>query len=360
MKKKDIKIRFFLKEDSRIEKLIQKRHGELMQLAIKNGEFFGRQNKPQLHGSITSCTSELKYGFERLWTDITVMLLPDAQLPQAKIDAAHIGSRKDTIISRINDIRHENDNARYKAGDENFKLISKRKRQALLLTTIIVIGETIYNAKALQIFGDSKLLSLLLAVSISIAISAFAHFTILLFKEVQPKLYKWTVIITSILISLVVFIVLGEYRSQYLAKHDIKICPLYFIVFNMFFYLLSGAISYFFLPNWSELKQNFKLQHQLQEIKKRESEKMKLEKELLTVADTAYEESTNLNHVIHLAKNLGERIRKMYKECLAAFVRSNIAHRNDGTPDAFNQEPEDININDDWSHLLNGQRNENR
>jgi hypothetical protein len=334
--------------DPAIESTIRKADAALKELAAKNAEHFAKRNLPAPVGdTLAHYTGELKSGYEKIAADVFQHLQPAAHFPEAKIDADFFREKDGSIDKEISEHEHQNQNDEYSLGNFNPGLITSRIRWAVIATLIITFGEIMFNTKALQVIGGSMILALILSISVSFAVFLFSHLVPFLYKAAKNKLQRWLVILISLFLITSLFTALAIFRTAYLASHDVYIKPIYFVVINLFFFVVSSLLSFFVLPTWQEIKQNaHKLKIHLA-IGKRKKRIEQLKKEKEVIRQTISERTKHRIRVVHCANYSAERFRKMYQESIAIFKRTNLAYRTDRcTPDCFSQLTEEPDITD--------------
>ena len=292
--------------DPKLEEVIQHKDVELKELARKNAKHFAKQNLPHPVGdSLASYTGEIKTGFEKLSSDVLDHLQPEAHFPEAKMDADHFKEKDKNLENEIKDREDKNRADEYEMGNANHGNISKRIRGAVIITIIITIGEILFNTKAFQILGESMLFALLISISISIGVLIFAHMIPLLYKGAKTTIQKRLIVIGSILLITGLFYVIAILRSEYLADHDVHISPFYFVIFNLFFFIVSALLSYFILPAWEEIKENSKHLKVINNIKKRKDEIEQLKKQREVYEKQLARLHDEVDHVAGLMLNEG-------------------------------------------------------
>ena len=334
--------------DPIIEDMMQKRDAELKELAYKNGKHFAKRNLPTADGdNLSSYTSEIKAGCEKLATDVNYHLQPSAHIPEAGMDAEYFKEKVMKLETEIKDKETQNRNAEYELHNFDQSSISSRICLALIATLIITIGEIMFNTKAFQVTGENLLFALILSVCISFAVFVFSHVTPFLYKGAKTKLQRRLVIIGSLFLVTVLFIALAIFRSEYLAVHEVHINPTYFVIINIFFFIVSALLSFFVLPAWTEIRQNALRLKIHYAVKKRLKEIMLLKKEIEKVKITILERTKLRMRIAHQANYAADRIRKMYWEALGCFKTANLTYRSDGkTPDCFDEMLPDPDIED--------------
>jgi len=327
--------------DPALEDLLQKRDAELKVTAEKNSKNFAQRNLPAVVGdNLLNYTGEIKAGYEKLAAEVFHYLQPEAHFPEAKVDAGYFKEKVKNIDLEINDKEAKNQHDENTLKDFARNSIPSRITWAFVATLIITLGEIMFNTKAFQVTGESLLFALILSVCISFAVLLFAHITPMLYKGASNKLQRISIVAGALILVTCLFIALAIFRSSYLATHDVHISPTYFVIINLFFFIVSTLVSFFVLPSWPEIKQNallLKLQYVVKKRKK-EIEKLKLERE--KIMSTILERTKIRIRIVHYANYAAERIKKMYYESVGIFKTTNLIFRNDSTPpDCFSDDP---------------------
>src|SRR5665213_1793827 len=231
--------------DPATESLIRTKDAALKELSAKNAEHFARRNQPLPAGdTFMHYVGELKSGYEQLAADVFLHLQPDANFPEAKIDADFYREKDGILETEINALKHQNENDEYHIGKSRPGIVLSRIQWATIATLIIMLGEVLFNTKAFQVIGDNLLFALFLSISASVAVFIFSHMVPLLYKEAKKRWQKWMVILASLFLITSLFTALTIFRSSYLASHDVYIKPFYFVIINLFFFIVSGLLSF--------------------------------------------------------------------------------------------------------------------
>src|ERR1035437_6873576 len=119
-----------------------------------------------------------------------------------------------------------------------------------IATLIISIGEIMFNTKSFQVTGENMLFALILSISVSFAVFVFSHIAPFLYKSRKTTFQRRLVLFGSLLFVTGLFTALAIFRSTYLANHDVHIDPFYFVIINLFFFVVSALLSFFVLPSW--------------------------------------------------------------------------------------------------------------
>ena len=274
-------------QNPELEELIRVRDNELKELSRKNAKHFAKQNLPAPIGdSLQHYVGEIKTGYDKLGSEVLQRLQPEANFDEAKMDADYFKEKDKTLENEIKIRVDKINHAEYEMGNFNHGNIIKRLMSAGGLTLIITIGEIVFNTKAFQVIGDNLLFSLMISIAVSTGILAFAHFATFLYKGAKSVLHKRLIVFGSLLLVTIVFYIIAIFRSQYLASQNIHISPSYFVIFNLFFFIVTALISFFILPSWLEIKENARHLISLNRIKRLKKEIEQLKNQRAEIKDT--------------------------------------------------------------------------
>lgn len=327
--------------DPNLEEMLRKRDAEIKILAERNAKNFAQRNLPTLIGdNLSYYIAEIKAGYEKLATEVFNYLQPQAHFPEAKIDLAYFKEKQKNLETEVNTLEAENQNdietLRNHEGDSTLSRII----WAMVSTIIITVGEIAFNTKAFQVTGESLLFALVLSICVSVAVFVFAHITPMFVKEVKTRMHKIMVISGSLLLVSLLFIALAIFRSTYLLSHDVHVQPAYFVIINIFFFIVSALVSFFILPSWTEIKENAQRLKIEFAMKKRAKVINTLKAEIQKINEILMERDKIRIRIAFYANYVIERIKKMYLETVGAFKTANLMSRNDNTPpDCFKEEP---------------------
>lgn len=336
--------------DPAIEEMIQKRDAELKEVVRKDAKHFAKA-KPNLPAkedeTLAPYIDSIKTGYEQLASQIFQHLQPAAHIPEAKMDADYFKEADGELDVKIKSLEEENRHDEYDLGNYSAGSIPLRMWIAGLTTFIINIGEIIFNTKAFQVTGENMLFALILSICVSFAVFAFSHIAPFLYKKAKTVFQRRLVLFGSLFIVTGLFTALAIFRSTFLANHDVHIEPFYFVIINLFFFIVSTLLSFFVLPSWAEIKENASRIKLAFAITKRKKEIEKLKKEKDEIRKTILERTKNRIRIVHYANYTAERIRKMYFETVGIFKSTNLTFRTDHQmPSCFSEIVSAPDIND--------------
>lgn len=331
-----------------LEEMITKKDAELKELARKDAKHLAKQNLPDKDDeSLEPYIGSVKAGYEHLASQIFQFLQPSAHFPEAKIDADYYRETDKGLDEKIKNLEDVNRHAEYELGDYNPGSILLRIWLTIIATGIINIGEIIFNTKAFQVTGENMLFALILSICVSFAVFAFSHIAPFLYKSRKTPFQRRLVAFGTLFIVTGVFTALAIFRSSYLANHDVHINPFYFVIINLFFFIVSVLLSFFVLPTWQEIKENASRIKLAFTITKHKKEIEKLQKEKEEIRKIILERTKQRLRIAHYANYAAERIRKLYLETVGIFKSTNLTFRTDKQmPDCFSNRIPEPDIND--------------
>jgi hypothetical protein len=334
--------------DAALEALIEKKDIELKALARKNAMHFAARNRPDANDDTFSVyTGDLRTGYGKISADFFRYLQPTIHLPEGKMDIEFYREKDSVLTEEISRLDHENGTAKYELGDFHPGTIPAQIWIALIATLIIFSGEVLYNTKSFQLIVENLLFAFGLSFAISFAVMLSSHFAAFLYKEAKTRLKRRLIVIISLATISIVFTAIALLRSIYLAKHDVQLNPIYFVLFNLFLFIVAGLVSLFFLPTWQEIKDQLRHIKLYYGIKKRDREIKNLKAERERLKEIITELSKYRLRIVHYGDHGAATIHKMYHETIEIFKTTNLIHRRDHkTPDCFNQPVLEPDISD--------------
>lgn len=335
--------------DPEVDRKIEVEHQRLMETARKNGRHLAEQNRPEIRGEkLYPYINDLKSGYEKLAAEVLENMQPAANYPESKIESDLFKMKCEGIDNSLSDLERKNREDNYHLDNFNPKGFIWRLVLAVLLTLLIYIGEAAFNTKAFLITGDNFLFALVLSFCLSLAVLVFSHLSMTMAKAVRSVVKRRLIIGGAILFATGLFIALAILRSRYLQAHEITVEPKYFVMINLFFFIVACLISYFILPTWKEFKENGEKLKIYKRIVKRKKEIKGLNNQKAEIFETIASRTIKRSRITYAAKYVLNRVQKMFRETLAVFISTNLNFRKDGLcPNAFNDHIDDISIDID-------------
>lgn len=334
--------------DPVLDSTIIEKNAELNELAKKEGQHHAKRNQPHPEGDhLENYTPVLRASYEKLGATIFHQLQPEAHFPEAKWDADYFKNKDAEAEKAIQKKEYEKQSMEHALGNYDPKIIHSRLRLALIITGLISLGDTFFNTKSFQVIGDNLLFALVISICVSASVFFFSHFVPFRYKEAKTIQKKRLIVIGTLLIATALFTAIAFLRTIFLASHDVHISPVYFVIINLFFFLVSTLVSHYMLPTMAEIKLNSQRMKQYRAIcgMQGEIDRMKQEKEEAIKA--ALENKKQRARIVYAAHYTLDITRKMFKESLAHFKNENLIHRTDGkVPNCFSDEIPELDINE--------------
>ena len=168
----------------------------------------------------------------------------------------------------------------------------------IVLTAIIFLGETAFNVSSMQVLGDSLLVSLALAFTVSLGVMILSHAAAIYMKKEPLRRKKIAIGMGATSLAMLVFVVLGIFRVGYIEEHAvIPITPSYFVLINTFLFIVATLLVYHVMPTMEEYKENKRTMRLQAEIKKRERKIGELEKKIRAIKKTLKEKLQELERI---------------------------------------------------------------
>ena len=333
--------------DPELEELIRKKDAELKEQARKNAKHLAAKNLPaSSRDRLPPYIGDLNAGYGALSAFVNQRILPATHPVEGKLEIDKAKEKDKEFDLEIQKKEEKNRNAEYELAGFDPATLIKRILLALLSTALITLGEIAFNAKAFEITGHNLLFSLLLAVAISVSVYLFAHFVPIQYKRTDSDIKKKVILWGSLALITGVFIAMAVFRSQVLARNHINVNPFFFVIINVFLFVVSALVSYYLMPGWDEISRNARQFRIYNGIRKGNQEIIRLKKSRGEHKDAAIERAKFHIRVPHYAENLLERIRKLYREAVELFKQVNLINRSDsGVPDCFYEEPPELDVN---------------
>lgn len=327
-----------------IDALIENDAKPIYRTAYEKGRHWGLQDMPSMNeDNIAPYLIDIKAKCEQVALKVLQKLKPALHLPQGRLDADWADMHHKRLGGEIKEMDKHISLHRHEIGSYNPSEIRSRMIKANLVAFGVFIAEVVQNSQAFQVFGDNLLYCILLASSVSLAVSFGAHFAGRQYKDAKTKFKRRMVVVISFISMLVLSSVIASMRSLFLKKIGVDIDPMNFTIFNMVFFLIAALASWYLFPTKAELDQNRDYLHKhkaMLELEKKKRQKVKEQVE--------HEKSSKEIVHGHLdatmeAEYAIERIKSVYAEAIAIFINANMLCRKE-IPRCFSIAPPPLDI----------------
>lgn len=335
--------------DPAVDRKIESEHQRMMETSRKNAMHLAEQNRPELRGDrLLPYVNNLRTGYEKLAADVLEKIQPATNFPESKIDSDLFKLKCEEIDRSIQENERLNHEDKYHLGEYSPSGIFWRMIITIIITLLVYAGEAAFNTKAFLITGDNFLFALILSICLSFGVLVFAHVSMNMVKSARTVIKRRIIIAGSLILATCLFIALAIFRSRYLEAHEISVEPKYFVIINLFFYIVACLVSYFMMPTRKELKENEEKRRIYRRIEKRKNEIKSLQKQKEKLQETIAELTKMRVRVAYLAKYVLNKVQKMFREAQAVFITTNLTFRKDGQcPTCFSDHVDDVSIDID-------------
>lgn len=321
-----------------LEEYIMKEHQKCKQDTVMYAGELALKNKPAQHDrDISPFITWIQSKYHQLESYAVTNIQAANEKELGKFEVTLSEQNKVIINERITEIELKLHRLRGVQSSIELDFPWRKKFKSDIIIAAIAGVESLLSLKAFQLFGDSFIFTILIAITLGMALWGAAHTVPHLIR--QGKTLSQRIIISSIIscITLSAFYGLGILRSIYFhEKGGLDIHPALFTLLNTFFFGVATTYAYFFLPTKQDEVDKEKHDDLQKEILGLEKEK----KELVDTLD---------NMPGKLTTSLSERLNKMTyqsdmkgwianlcQETIGAFIRENISVRRDNvTPECF-------------------------
>lgn len=311
-----------------IDTLIEKEAENINQVAYDKGRHWGLQDMPPMQGDkLAPYLIDIKAKCEQLALKVLQKLKPALHLPQGRIDADWADMHHKRLGGEIKEMDKHIFLHRHEIGSYSPAEIASRIWKANLVSVGLFIAEVVQNTQAFQVFGDNLLFCLLLASSVSLAVSFGAHFAGRQYNDAKTKFKRRMVVVISFVGMSILSSVVASMRSLFLKKIGVDVDPLDFTIFNMVFFLIAALASWYLFPTKQELDQNRQNLHKHNQLKKLEKNKIEKVKEQVEHEITSKQTIHQHLDATMEAEYAIERIKSVYAEAVAVFINANMLCR---------------------------------
>jgi len=322
--------------DPALDAYLHSEADKLKALAVKNGRRFGKRNLPEACGdSLVPYTGEITSGFQRLVAEIERRHEAQAALHDARVDAALYKEKGAAMDRRIDTLETENNDDRCELDDIE---VPATPSKTWLWCAGVVIGasEIALNAKAFQVLGENLLMAASMSLGVSVAILIGAYGAAHCFKKAKTAWERRLVLLITAPAALVVFAGLGAMRSTYLALHGVPVSPVFFVAINLFLFAASALLSYLSISDPKDDAMRKRRSELLQSIDAGTKTLAQLHADKEELPERIAANLKSHHRLDERMKLYAEECRRLEREAIAAFLRTNRLYRKDRlTPDCF-------------------------
>ena len=336
--------------NNELEKLISKKDSDLKALARKQGKNFADRKLPSSSGDrLQPYIGEIKSGYEELCANLNSQLQPASHFPEVKTEVMNAEAEEHKTNEEIQKLEEQNRNSMYELENGNIEKGNNAIIMIFVVTALISLSEVFFNSLAFQAIGENTLVSLIIGLSLTIAILLLAHLTALFYKKIQNPIKRNLLVFGTLILVLSIFTVMGNMRAIAMEKLGTSVSSISFIVINSFFFIVTALLSYKYYPTKEERQKREAYNKLQKDIAQRQSEIKQHRNRMELIKSHVNEKAKQTLHQAYYVEYTLERINKLYKEAIQIFISTNMLYRTDRkAPDCFSDVIPELEINKDF------------
>ena len=337
--------------NEKIEKLVPEETTDIKNYSKSLGASYAEKHFPPATGvRLIIVIGEIKARSEKLCISVCKELQSAIHFPEVTTDSMNVEAAKKKANEVVNELKYKNKNAE----DEQDKLkidgIYHNVREIRIKTILFFAAEALFTALSFQFFGENLLMSILIAIPFTLAVSEYAHLVAMQYKKYQNAIKRRLFLLASILFASMVFFGLSYFRSQALGKDGLSIATIFFVMINLFIFLVSAFLHYKYSMTKEEKIKYHTYKKLKEEIEHRKAEEVKIYQDISELDAQVNEKAKLALKVEDFAKSTIEEIKKHYEEAVEKFKTTNLLLRTDNVfPECFSEPTPKLEVNYDFN-----------
>lgn len=335
----------------KLETIVAEESADIKIFAKNLGTSYAERHFPPASGvKLISVIGEIKARFEKLCITVCKELQSAIHFPEVNTDKISVEAENKKANDIVNKLRYKNQNTESEMKKLNIDGIYRNIREIRIKTALFFAAEALFTALSFQFFGENLLVSILIALPFTLAVSEYAHLVAMQYKKYQNSIKRRLFLLASILFASMVFFGLSYFRSQALGKEGFSIGTLFFVMINLFIFLVSAFLHYKYSMTKEEKIKYHTYKKLKEEIAQRDAEINQIWQHLSDLNAKLKEKAMLAFQLEHCAKNTIEEIRKHYEEAVEKLKSTNILLRNDNVfPECFSEPTPKLEVNYDFN-----------
>jgi hypothetical protein len=348
MKKRLTEISSFRSE--KVEKMMAEGIAEMNDYAKNLGTNLAEKLLPEARGGKTiSVIGGIKAKAEKLCISVCKELQSAVHFPEVNTDKLNIAAETKRAQEVINELKFKNNNTETEQKKLNVHNIYQNVREIRIKSFLLFAAEAFFASLSFQFFGESLLFSILIAIPFTMAVSEYSHLVADQYKKYLNPLKRRIFLLLATLFASMVFFGLSYFRSQALGYKGFSIGTIFFVMINLFIFLVSAFLHYKYSPSKEETLKFHAHKKLKEEIGEREAKMSQITEHINELDNKLNEKAKLAIQVDHYARNCMEEIKTAYREAVETFKNTNIMLRRDNLiPESFSEPIPEPQINYDF------------
>lgn len=324
-----------------IEQNIQEKHEDLNKEAKDKGSYFGKQNLPGSKEPINNYVRPVIEGYR--------VVFQEAKRAIEKVSAT-VETSIDQLDDQITQWAEKAKTVHHEIGILEKQLPSDKSDYPWQIFPLVLLGaifmiaaETGFNGVSFQVLGQSFLVSIVMAIGVSVAIVLLFHGFKKTLMWAKNPLQRWLIITGWIVFYTIVFYFLAALRQEYLeasgGNHEVS--KLMFIIVNWLM-LLATAFVLSKFPSWEAIQMKLKRSPIEKKLKEKRKEKERLDRELSEKKTQYRMLERDFQNMPKYEEGLRDLLGVMARKTVSDFLHENIQYRSDGNSNFGSFDPNDV------------------
>lgn len=308
-----------------------------------------RQFPPVSGVKLSMIIEEIKARYEKLGISVCKKLQTAVNHPEVATDRLKVEAEIKKTNSTINEIENKRNQAEKEQKNLKIEGVYQNFREIRIKNILLFGAEVLFTSLSFQFFGENLLISILIAIPFTLAVSEYAHLVAVQYKKYTNVIKKRIFLLASILFASLVFFGLSYFRSQALGKEGVSVSTFFFVLINLFIFLVSAFLNYKYSMTKEE-KVNYHIYKKLKKEKEKYDSKAEDLRQHISDMDNQLQDKGVLAlHIEDFAKSSIKEIQKNFEETVGKFKSINLQLRNDNViPECFSEATPKLDIDYDF------------
>lgn len=322
-------------------------HDRILADAQRHAKELAAREQPATAAEVRLHTQEIQASYQKMVERVDAELHPETESAAGAVDTKVAQQTAADLDRKIGEKRNALQNHLLDHPKDKGSISVPLKALLVVALTLIAFGaESLWLSGAFQVTGESRLRATWIALGVTIIMAALAHSTVHIIRRLRSRSHKVLVALGSLLIAGATYYVLGVLRARFLEEvledsHGLISSPWVFTLISLAVYIAVGAFAMAFFPSLEDIEAYRARWRARQELQDMEREIEALQTERDAVPQRCAERIEQRARLVETVKAFKRRIRAMYHETHAAFVRTNVMRRMSEAPkELFDPPPE--------------------
>ena len=341
-------LKIFYNEE--IEQMIKEEVNEINIIAKNLATSYAERQFPPATGvKLILVIEEIKARYEKLGIRVCKKLQSAVNQPDVATDRLKVQAEIKKTSNTINELENKGNQAEKEQKNLKIEGVYQNFREIRIKNILLFGAEVLFTSLSFQFFGENLLVSILIAIPFTLAVSEYAHLVALQYKKYTNVIKKRIFLLAAILFASLVFFGLSYFRSQALGKEGLSVSTFFFVLINLFIFLVSAFLNYKYSMTKEE-KINYHIYKKLKKEREKYDTKAELLKQHISDMDTQLQDKGVLTlQIDDFAKTSLKEIQKYYEETIGKMKSTILLLRIDNViPECFSEPTPKLEIDYDF------------